>query len=103
MNDASVDIVEQTLRQLLSGEHSSLTLSFNDEFAANYCTAHEWPERCPEFLDEDTWVSEHERNVALENNTVWAIQWYPNTPVGFNILRASNLASLFEALAGDDT
>lgn len=91
------DDLEQRLRSLLKGEHSSLTIGFNDEHAPNYMTAAEWE------LDErgGDWVSDTERERALADNTVWSIQWYPQTPVGFHRLKASSLSALLQALQNE--
>lgn len=89
-----MDDLERRLRGLLKGEHSSLTIGFNEDHAPNYMTAAEYEATEPG----DDWVSETEREKALENNTVWSIQWYPQTPVGFCRLKASSLGALVEAL-----
>jgi hypothetical protein len=50
------------------------------------------------------WVSPEERQLAIETNEAWVVQWYPNTPVGFCIIAASTLEALnhyFEAASGD--
>jgi hypothetical protein len=41
------------------------------------------------------WASEDERLKAIAENSVWTIQWYPTTPVGFCCVGAST----FEAAA----
>lgn len=41
------------------------------------------------------WVSPEERAKAIEQDTVWTVQWHPETVVGFHGLAASS----FEALA----
>lgn len=97
--------LEELLRSLLKGEFSSLTLGFNDLHAPNYDTAQKWSdemgtsEGMQTYNDLRDWVSPEEREKALANNTVWSVQWYPNTPVGFNQLYASSLPALIEALS----
>lgn len=44
------------------------------------------------------WVSEEQRQLAVERNEMWQIQWYPETPVGFHSLCAAELGPLLEAL-----
>jgi hypothetical protein len=104
MGDDVISRVETLLRGLLKGEHSSLTIGFNDLHACNYVTARQWSEEMGQgdgmqtYNDLDDWVSAAEREKALETNSVWSVQWYPNTPVGFNSLYASSLKALIEAL-----
>lgn len=42
------------------------------------------------------WVSEEQKQKAIDINECWYIQWYPNTPVGFCILAAADLNILLE-------
>lgn len=79
---------------LLRGEFSSLTISFND-FACNYVDARTAVEEG--IVPDDGWVSDAERERALERNSIWEVQWYPDTPVGFNVVRASSIEA---AVAG---
>ena len=44
----------------------------------------------------DSWVSEEERQKALATGEIWVLQWYPDTPVGFNRLAASSLEAVVE-------
>lgn len=44
------------------------------------------------------WVSDEERERAIAADEVWCLQWYPETPVGFNAIAASSLEALREAL-----
>lgn len=92
-------LIEDKLRGLLSGEFSSLSLSFNDIQAPNYETAKQFFVE-GEQLDSD-WTSPEERGAALRDNSVWRLQWYPHTPVGFNCYQASSLEAIFEALEAD--
>ena len=99
----TIEHLETVLRRLLRGEHSSLIIGFNEEHAPNYQTAKEWHDRYGEYGGGDdhgriNWVSEEERRKAIENNSVWSCQWYPNTPVGFCCLGASSLTALIIAL-----
>lgn len=94
--------VEAGLRALLVGEHTSLHIGFNDDHAANYVTAQQWHDEYGFYTgsDEDRidWVSEDERLKAIETNSVWTLQYYPNTPVGFNCIGASSLPAILRAL-----
>lgn len=88
--------VEAVLRGLLSGQHASLSLSFNDH-ASNYVSAAQW-------LDEPSYpkgkfVSPDEKAKARATNCIWELQWYPDTPVGFYRIAASSLTALLEHVA----
>lgn len=86
--------LELFLRGLLDGEYTSLYISFNDH-SSNYDTA---TDAVNDYDDSDDWVSSEEKQKALANNTVWKLQWYPNTPVGFCTKRASSLEALLAGL-----
>lgn len=91
-------IVERRLRSLISGEFSSLTLSFNDMNGPNYESVRKTLEGGFE-TDLVDFVSEVEASRAAEMNSHWRLQWYPRTPVGFNNLDASSLEAIADALA----
>jgi hypothetical protein len=91
-----IETLEQELLGLLKGEHSSLSLTLNDENALNYQSVREWLEY--EDDRDDGWVSPEERERAVATNRMWSLQWYPTTPIGFNRLRASTLSSLLAGL-----
>ena len=58
-------------------------------------------ETVEEFVAEGTpleWVSEEQKRKAFATNEIWVLQWYPNTPAGFNILAAADLDVLMEAV-----
>lgn len=46
---------------------------------------------------EDDWVSPEQMQKAIETNECWTLQWYPRTPVGFNLMSAADLDVLLEA------
>lgn len=48
------------------------------------------------------WVSEEQKQKAINTNDCWFLQWYPNTPIGFCILCAADLDVLLEAANRDD-
>lgn len=43
------------------------------------------------------WVSEEQKQKAIETNDCWTLQWYPKTPVGFCLLTAADLDVLLAA------
>lgn len=93
---------EKLLLGLLKGEHSSLTIGFNDDHACNYATAQMWRDEWGfyggRFDDRIDWVSDEERERAIAQNSVWTLQWYPNTPIGFNCIGASSLSALLTTI-----
>lgn len=69
----------------------SLTLTHN-EHKTYYETIEQW-----ERDRSDAWVSPQQREEALRTDSVWALQWYPDTPVGFHYLLAADLDVLLDA------
>lgn len=47
-----------------------------------------------EFYDVDDFISLEEWHEALAKNSVWVLQWYPDTPIGFIRLAASTLEAI---------
>lgn len=92
----AIEAMEAGLRSLLNGEHSSLSLSLNELNGPNYQTVEEWLRDEPQ--DDADWVNAEEREKAIRTNSVWRLQWYPDTPVGFQAVQASSLSELFGAL-----
>jgi hypothetical protein len=48
------------------------------------------------------WVSPEEREKAIREDSVWELQWYPDTPVGSYSIAASSLEALEAYLASDE-
>lgn len=88
------------LLALLHGEFSSLIIEFNHEHACNYSTAQRFSDEYGEYSGDDedriSWVSPEEREKALRENSVWTIQWYPATPIGFCCVGASTFEAACE-------
>jgi hypothetical protein len=87
--------LEELPAKLLRGEHTCFHLTFNDEHAVNYMTAADYFEGSPDW--DYGWISPEEREKAIANNSVWTLQWYPDTPVGFLLMRASTAAAVLAA------
>jgi hypothetical protein len=51
-------------------------------------------ETIEENYDPRDFVSDEEWTKAVELDSVWRLQWYPDTPVGFYVVCASTLAAL---------
>jgi hypothetical protein len=88
--------VESLLKGLLRGEFSELSISFN-EHASSYLTV----EKAIEYGDYERvqWISDGERAKAIELNSVWVLQWYPDTPIGSHTIGASTLTACLEFVA----
>lgn len=83
--------IEVLLRTAMKGEFSSLSLTFNDH-ACNYCDVKQAVD--DGLIDDDSWATPEDREMAIATNRVWTLQWYPDTPVGFYRLHAATLDSL---------
>lgn len=59
-------------------EVNELMLDYNGHMGS-YMTIEAYYEDCITCMD---WISAEERELAIKNNSVWAIHWYPNTPIG---------------------
>ena len=70
-----------------------LSVQFN-QHAVYYETARKWADD-QEWLK---WVSEEEKALAIERDSIWTCQWYPITPVGFYALGASSFEVLMDAV-----
>lgn len=78
----------------------SLHISHNQhkcyyESAAEYLNRPEGPG--PGGFDEDEWVSRGDFDAAIATDSIWEIQWYPNTPVGFCMAYGSTLENALKA------
>lgn len=47
---------------------------------------------------EDDFVSPEEMQKAIAENSVWRLQWYPDTPVGFYSIAAASLEAIEQAI-----
>ncbi|MET3601012.1 hypothetical protein [Martelella mangrovi] len=93
MTDRPSDIHPGDLLKLLHGRFSSLIVCFNEQHASSYTDAQGWHDNYGFYSgnedDQISWVSEEERMRAIAHNSVWTIQWYPDTPVGSITVGAS--------------
>lgn len=90
------------LSEMMPRHDASLHLTHNDH-KSYYLTVAKAIADDDHGYSEDCWVSEEQKQKAIETNECWTLQWYPNTPVGFCILSAADLDVLLAAAkAGDD-
>ena len=87
--------LETLLKSLVKGQYSSIYLSWNEDFSVNYEMADTWYNSDSDLQD---WVSYDEKIKAITENSVWTLQWYPDTPIGSCILRASSLQAIIDYL-----
>ena len=98
---SELEKLELELRGLLKGKQSSLTLSFNDDNGPNYQTVAESIEEDEGREKGTQWYrfcSPEERQECCNTNSIWTLQWYPDTPVGFYSISAPTLNRLFAFL-----
>jgi len=77
--------------------YSSLTLNYNDHHSSYEDAKEWWADEIERWGRSDSnWVSLEEKDKALDTDSVWMLQVYPNSPVGFNIYFASSLQALLE-------
>ena len=69
-------------------KHLTLTLTHN-EHKNYYQTVQESIDMKDRGYTE--WVSPEQKQKAIDMDECWTLQWYPDTPVGFNILAAADL------------
>lgn len=89
--------------KLCVGEFSSLSIAWNDYTAPNYWTVADGFEHDAgsdsQYFSEDSFVGgAEEKAKCAEANSVWTAHWYPETPVGFDLLHASTFERLMEGL-----
>lgn len=90
--------IEQLAAKVCVGEFSTLHIDFN-EFKSGYQTAAQAiQENFNGWFDDDSFVSPEEKQRCIDTNTIWGIQWYPHTPVGFHKVLASTLEAAVAAV-----
>lgn len=97
----NIEELEAMLRGLLKGEFSSLHLTFNDGNGPNYMSVKDWLTEGPEWAQGD-WVSDDEREKGIATNSMWQLQWYPDTPIGSYTIAASSLTALVRHMANEE-
>jgi hypothetical protein len=72
-------------------EHKCHLNLLHNQHRVYYESAAEYALRFPE-----SWKDEEAKQRAITTDEIWELQWYPNTPVGFNHVLAPTLAELLE-------
>ena len=60
-------------------------------------------ETVEEYYEAKDFISLEERNKSIAEDNVWVLQWYPNTPIGFNRIAASTLEAIEAKLKEKNT
>jgi hypothetical protein len=55
-------------------------------------------ETIEDFYDAQNFISEDEWNKSIAENSVWSLQWYPKTPIGFHVICAASLEAIKQHL-----
>lgn len=85
--------LERELREMIRSESGGLELSFNSHRVDHLTTAeHLAQDDCNE------WVSEEQKQKALEKNSVWELRWYPWGSTSWSQVAAADLPELFAYL-----
>ena len=78
-------------------EHkASLTLTHNSHLD-NYMTVEQAIKDQDHGYQDNRWVSEEQKQKAIATNECWSLQWYPNSPVGFNMVSGADLDAVLDA------
>ena len=70
----------------------------HNEHKNSYEKAEQW------IVDHDDWCmweNEEAIQIAINTDEIWSLQWYPDTPVGFNAVAAPTLEDLLRLANGD--
>jgi hypothetical protein len=51
-------------------------------------------ETVEKYYNREQFISDQEWKKAVATDSVWTLQWYPDTPVGFYIISASTLEAI---------
>lgn len=71
----------------------SLSISHNDHHNV-YQTVQDTLDDSQGYYDE---IQPDERELMIQSDTIWTVQEYPNTPIGFNVWHAASLSAAIDA------
>jgi LmbE family N-acetylglucosaminyl deacetylase len=78
-------------QDMLPRHECSLTIEHNDHKS--------YYETAKAFIDDHAWWQwrdEESKRLAIKNDDVWTMQWYPDTPVGSITVASHSLESLLD-------
>lgn len=84
---------EKGKRMKFPAHEASLSLEHN-QHKAYYLTVAQSIADSDHGYQEDCWISEEQKQKAIDTNECWTLQWYPRTPIGFYIKSAADLDAL---------
>lgn len=64
----------------------------HNENRSSYMSVAKWIDTLG--IEDDEWVSIEEKAKAVATESVWCLQWYPDTPVGFYRVFASSVEAI---------
>lgn len=73
---------------------NSYTLSYNDGHKPNYMSVEEWIASSHGMYDE---ITDETRQKMIDTDTIWTLQIYPNTPIGFNWYHGATMNEAIDA------
>lgn len=82
-----------------TSKDGSFSIEWNPH-RTNYETIEQWSSR---FLDELDWVSPEEKERAIREDSMFVLQWYPVSPIGFNYWAASSLEAIADSFPKEVT
>lgn len=82
--------------EMLPKHKAGLFLEHNDHKTVYQSAADRIEEM--DIFDIYEWVSPEQKQKAIDTDSIWTLQWYPDTPVGFCCLAAADFSALLSAL-----
>lgn len=83
------------LESILPEHKGELSIEHNGH-KSNYETVENYIE-WRKFDDED-FANSNSRKKCIETDSIWVLQYYPNTPVGFNVIVGSSLSDIIDSI-----
>lgn len=84
----------QRFRWLAEQRFNQFFLERNGAHACNYMSAAEWIEQNPDDFDD---VDQAVLQQMRDTNTIWRLQIYPDTPIGFHYWHGPTAESVIDA------
>ena len=89
------------IAELLPAHKASLSIIHNKHLDY-YESAKTQIERDDDYYHPDSFP-EGERDKCITANEIWTLHYYPETPIGFNLIHASKLEALLRAIPQEPT
>lgn len=90
--DVAAPTLEQMFNWLLNNQHQILYLTKNEDHRTNYVTAKKWiEEEAPEHFEG---CPQDELQKMKDADTIWTLQFYPDTPIGFYVFHGATMDSV---------